>query len=99
MGKKTFTKQDVQAAVWHHTDESSPLVLQCAGKWEDEGKYQYQENILKETATGAFYAFGLSKSGSHFTEYTYSFEWMEDEIELTEVVKTTKVVEVWVNAQ
>ena len=65
----------------------------------DEGKYQYQENILKETATGVFYTFSLSKSGSYFTDFTYNFEWLEDEVELTQVVKTTKVIEVWVDAQ
>lgn len=98
MSKKTFKKEDIQAAVRQNTDESSPLILEHAGQWVDEGKYQHQENILKETATGLFYCYGLSKSGSYFSDFTYSFEWDPDEIELARVTKTTKVVEVWAEA-
>lgn len=29
------------------------------------------------------------------TEYTYSFEWLEDEVELTEVHKATRTIVVW----
>ena len=92
---KTFKKSDIKAAVNEDTDENSPLVLIEAGKWEDGGKYQYQENVLKETATGLFYNFCLSRAGSYFTEYILNFEWLEDKIELIEVAKTTKVIEVW----
>lgn len=92
---KAFKKEDIRAAIWQDTDENSPLVLEHAGQWIDKGKYQYQENILKETVTGKFYRYLLSKSGSYFTDYIYSFEWAEDEIKLTEVYKSTKIVEVW----
>ena len=95
MSTKIFKKEDIEAAVNEDTDKDSPLVLEGAGKWIDEGKYQFQENILKETATGLFYSYGLSKSGSHFTEFTYSFEWEEDEIELVQVALVTKVIRVW----
>ena len=96
MNTKTFKKQDIQNAVCEDTDETSPLVLEHAGPWVDEGKYQYQENILKETATGVFYTFSLSKSGSYFTDFTYNFEWLKDEVELTEVIKSTKSIVIWI---
>ena len=92
---KTFKKVDIQAAVWKNTDEDSPLILEHAGEWLDKGKYQCQENILKDTTTGKIYRFDLSKSGSHFTEYTYCWEWLADEIKLTEVVEGTKTIIVW----
>ena len=96
MNTKTFKKVDIEAAVWKNTDEDSPLVLEHAGEWLDEGKYQHQENILKETATGLFYSYGLSKSGSYFSDFTYSFEWEDDEIKLVQVALVTKVIKVWV---
>ena len=96
MNKKTFKKQDIEAAVNEDTDENSPLVLEEAGQWVDEGKYQFQENILQNTSTGRYYSYGLSKSGSYFSDFTYSFEWEKDEIELVEVVKVNKVIKVWV---
>ena len=99
MSKKTFKKVNIEAAVNEDTDETSPLVLKHAGEWLDGGKYQYQENILKETATGLFYRYGLSKSGSYFTDFTYSLEWEDYEIELVEVAKATKVIEVWVSVE
>lgn len=100
MSTKTFKKVDIEAAVWGEAvDDSFPLALIDVGKWIDEGKYQRQENILQDTSTGLFYCYLLSKSGSYFTDFVYSFEWEEDEIELTEVVKITKVIEVWVAAE
>jgi len=95
MSKKTFKKEDIEAAVNNDTDENSPLVLEHTERWIDEGKFQYQENILKETSTGLFYSYGLSKSGSYFTDFIYSFEWEEDEIELVQVTPVTKVIKVW----
>lgn len=91
---KTFRKSDIQAAVWQETLDS-PLVHEHTGEWIDAGKYQYQENILKDTATGLFYLFDLSRSGSYFTDFTYSFEWLKDEIELIEVRKATRTTTIW----
>lgn len=95
MNKKKFEKQDVVAAVWKDTYEDAPLVSEYSGKWIDEGKYQYQQHVLKEVATGKFWEYYLSQTGSHYTEYTYSFENEGNEIELTEVHLTTKTIEVW----
>jgi len=98
MSTKMFKRQDIQAAVWGEgaTPADSPLVLEEAGQWVDEGKYQRQENTLRDTGTGLFYLYLLSKSGSYFSDFTYSFEWEKDEIELVEVIKTTKTIEIWV---
>lgn len=95
MSTKTFKKRDIKAAVRGEVSRNSPLALVEAGKWVDEGKYQCQENILQDRSTGLFYLYLLSKSGSYFTDFTYSFEWEEDEIELMEMIKTIKTIEVW----
>ena len=95
MGAKTFKKQDIRAAVWQETLDS-PLVFVERGPCLDEGKYQFQEHILQDISTGRYYSYGLSKSGSYFSDFTYSFEWEKDEIELVEVIKKTKVIEVWI---
>ncbi len=92
--KKKFKLADIRDVIWEEVDAGG-LTLVEQGQWIDEGKYQQQENILREIATGRFYCYNLSKSGSHFTEFMFSFEWDPDEIELVEVEKATRTVEYW----
>jgi len=99
MGKKTFTKQDIENAVFEDLPEDPPLEVEHRGEWISSGKYQDQEVILRDTTTQKFYVFHHSRSGSPFSDYYYTLEDKPDEVELTEVVKTTKVIEVWVGAQ
>jgi len=96
--KKTFKKATVQAAVWKDTLEGDTLVLESAGPWQCSGKYQVQENILLETTTGLFFRYMLTRCGSYFTEFAYSFEWAKDDIRLLQVVEATKTITVWVAA-
>lgn len=93
---KTFKREDIKNAAWEDTDENYPLMLEHKGKWVADGKYQYQECILRDMATGLYYIFNVSRSGSPFTDYEYDIEYAPDEIELTEVVKSTKAIVVWI---
>lgn len=94
--KKKFKRDDIRTCIWGEAGyKDIGLEHVDVGQWIDEGKYQSQENILKEVATGKFYCYNLTKSGSAFTDFTFSFEWGPDEIELVEVRKATKTVEYW----
>ena len=91
--KRKFKLSDIRDTIW--AEATDPLELIESGQWVDEGKYQRQKNILKDIMTGKLYCYELSKSGSHFTDFMFSFEWDPDEIELGEVEKATKVITYW----
>lgn len=95
MSKKTFKKVDIKNAAWDDYDDDAPLVLEHEGPWSAEGKYQYQECILRDTATGLFYSYNVGRSGSPFTDYDYTIDYEPDEIELVQVALVTKVIKVW----
>lgn len=63
--------------------------------WEVDYKWQHCEVIVKQLSTGKFFSYPLSRSGSPYSDYYYSYE--DGGVELTEVQKVKKVVEteVW----
>jgi hypothetical protein len=62
--------------------------------WEDQGKYQCQDVIIKKD--GKYYMFTIDRSGSYFSDYYYEYGDDKDGmIELTEVTKRTKTIEYW----
>lgn len=65
------------------------------GAWEVDYKWQHCENIVKHLPTGKFYSYTVSRSGSPYSDYYYSYE--DGGVELTEVQKVTKTVvtETW----
>ena len=64
--------------------------------WEVDCKWQHCEVIVKQISTGKFFSYPLSRSGSPYSDYYYSYE--DGGVTLTEVQKVKKVVEteVWV---
>ena len=76
-------------------DEFGPLVWVENGEWGDEGKYQHQLIVFQTIDDGKFWGYWLSRSGSYFTDYWYSWEDEKDEIELHEIAKVTKTIEIW----
>lgn len=60
------------------------------GDWEVDYKWQHCENIVKHFPTGKFYSYTVSRSGSPYSDYYYSYE--DGGVELTEVRLVEKVV-------
>ena len=63
--------------------------------WEVDYKWQHCEVIVKQLSTGKFFSYPLSRSGSPYSDYYYSYE--DGGVTLTEVQKVKKAVEteVW----
>ena len=59
--------------------------------WEVDYKWQHCEVIVKQLSTGKFFSYPLSRSGSPYSDYYYSYE--DSGVELTEVQKVKKVIE------
>mgnify|MGYP006995670095 CR=1 FL=1 len=62
------------------------------GKWEDEGKYQYQDIVFLHG--GKHWIFCVTRSGSYFSEYNFEYPSIAHEAEL-KVVR----LETWVRAR
>ena len=58
--------------------------------WEVDYKWQHCEVIVKQLSTGKFFSYPLSRSGSPYSDYYYS--WEDGGVELTEVQKVTKTI-------
>lgn len=59
--------------------------------WEVDYKWQHCEVIVKQFSTGKFFSYTLSRSGSPYSDYYYSYE--DGGVTLTEVQKVKKVIE------
>lgn len=63
------------------------------GDWVSEGKYENCEVIF--TDGERYYSATASRSGSYFSDYSYTSEWDDGDADVVEVRKVTKTVEVW----
>ena len=74
---------------WHSPSEEN--------KWVQDGKYQEQTNIVKDSLTGKFYRYSISRSGSPFTDWYYPHQ-DESKHYLEEVTQQTRTITVteWV---
>lgn len=61
------------------------------GEWVQDYKYQNKESVVKHIPTGKFYCYGISRSGSPFTDWYYSYE-DGNYPELVEVEKKERVI-------
>ena len=60
--------------------------------WKVDYKWQHCKVIVRKLSTGKLFSYPVSRSGSHFSGYYYSYE--DGGVELTEVQKVKKVIEV-----
>lgn len=44
------------------------------GEWTQDYKYQHQVSVVKHIPTGKYYQYEISRSGSPFTDWYYSYE-------------------------
>lgn len=61
------------------------------GEWTQDHKYQHKESVVKHVPTGKFYHYEISRSGSPFTDWYYSYE-DGDYPDLVEVEKKERVI-------
>ena len=61
------------------------------GEWTQDHKYQYKESVVKHIPTGKFYLYGVSRSGSPFTDWYYSYEY-GDYPDLCEVTQEGRTI-------
>ena len=61
------------------------------GEWTQDYKYQHKESVVKHVSTGKYYQYEISRSGSPFTDWYYSYE-DGDFPDLTEVEKKERVI-------
>ena len=61
------------------------------GEWTQDHKRQHKESIVKYVPTGKYYQYEISRSGSPFTDWYYSYEG-GDFPDLTEVEKKERVI-------
>lgn len=69
------------------------------GDWVQDYKYQRQTNIVKHLPTGDHYCYEISRSGSPFTYWYYSYEDGEyPHLFKVELKERTILVKEWVSA-
>ena len=84
-----LTQEQFRDLVWEEGGEDFEEVE--SSDWEVDCKWQYCEVIVKQISTGKFYSYPLSRSGSPYSDYYYSYE--DAGVTLTEVQKVKKVIE------
>ncbi len=83
--KKKFNTKEIQECLWE--DETDNLRLVEEGSWISGGKEEHCKMIFEDLSTSKTFMYDISRTGSPFTDWTYSFEYESDEIECTEVKK------------
>ena len=69
--------------------ETYELDIEMDGDWDDQGKYQYREVVVKVEGTDILLSQCATRSGSYFSDYYYEY----DRPELVKKVeKTVRVV-------
>lgn len=69
----------------------NPWVMVEEGEWTQDCKYQFLEGITYHIESDKYYKYQLSRSGSPFSEWHYSYE-NSGYVELVEVKKVEKEV-------
>lgn len=97
MPKKMFDRKLLEAAANYDVDEDSIVKLHRCGEWVADSKYQTKELIFVDRSTdpAKFYRYAISRTGSPFAEWSYSWEWADDQIELTQVIEKEVFTTVW----
>lgn len=71
------------------------LVLHEEGEWDVDHKYQFITNIYFQQSTGKYFSMDVSKSGSPFTDWHYSFEDSGSLLNEVKLVERQIVTKTW----
>lgn len=67
------------------------------GEWIQDYKYQHKNTVVKHVPTGKFYSYDISRSGSPFTDWEYSYSYGDyPDLYQVELKERTVVVKEWV---
>lgn len=89
---KVVLTTEQMRAIFMGDETDFPYEMVEKSEWLDDGKYQHCEVIFK-IPDGRHFVFGVTRSGSYFTEYDYQFD---GNIEEVKKIKEYQEVERWV---
>lgn len=89
MSKITLTQEQFRDLVREEALDDFEQVE--SSDWEVDYKWQHCTVIVQQISTGKFFSYPLSRWGSTYSDYYYSYE--DGGVELTEVQKIKKVIE------
>lgn len=82
--------------LWREEDSDElDLVLHEEGDWDVDSKYQFITNIYFQESTSKYFSVTISRSGSSFTDWYYSFEDSGDDLVEVKLVEKVTVVKSW----
>lgn len=88
-----LTQEEFELLVWEGLDEYEPVE---DSDWVVDYKWQHKECVVKSNTTGKFYLYTLSRSGSPYSDYYFSYEDGDTELQEVELQEKTVVVKEWV---
>lgn len=87
--KIKLSKEQTKELVY---EELEDFELAKEGDWQVDYKWQRATNIVQQISTGKFFSYNISRSGSPYSDYYYSYEDKGTElVEVVAVLKTTVV--------
>ena len=63
--------------------------------WEVDDKWEHCEVIVQQISTGKFFSYPLSRSGSPYSDYYYSYEDGGVELIEVELVEKQVITKIW----
>jgi imidazoleglycerol phosphate dehydratase HisB len=90
-----LTRDQVKYLWREEGSDELDLVLHEEGDWDVDTKYQYMTNIYFQESTGKYFSLTVSRSGSPFSDYHYSFEDSGETLVEVKLVEEVKVVKSW----
>lgn len=95
MSKIVLDRHQLRSLWREEGSDELDLVLHEEGDWDVDSKYQFMTNIYFQESTGKYFSVTISRSGSPFTDWHYSFEDSGDELVEVKLVEEVKVIKTW----
>lgn len=90
-----LTREETRYLFREEGSDDLGLVLHEEGDWEVDCKYQHMTNIYFQESTGKYFSMDISRSGSPFTDWYYSYEDSGSELIEVKLVEKVTVVKSW----
>lgn len=90
-----LTREQTRYLFREEGSDDLDLVLHEEGDWEVDCKYQHMTNIYFQESTGKYFSMDISRSGSPFTDWYYSYEDSGSELIEVKLVEKVTVVKSW----
>ena len=94
MNKITLNQSEAMAICWGDLEVDDKFKIIEDEDWIDHGKYSDKTTIFE--MEGKTYSVSFGRSGSHFTDYNYDWEYDDNfTVEATEVVEVEVLTKIW----